>query len=328
MPSDRLICHPGVGKLQEQFLKAGLESRILHVPDSLEGGPGQRRGELPITPPSPGGHRDEALWDALPIQSFGKLIGKHGYAVTFFRVISAQPVGTIFPSPRLETALPWGGKATGFGLSAKLPHQRHRPGQLDLLVAPIIRPLGGQQRAPRQVPDVSDENVFDRSVETMTRLDLERNRFGRSLPCREGCRPLFQVIGRDGFRNPIQSHGYLDAPIGMTPHLYWMIALEDYLVAIIFSNLKDGVVGICILRILRLEGGNLLKVVFLEDQFPIDHGKGSRRQASLVVEVGILRHGVVGILHPYGGRHFFGSDYHGIPNNHGLGGVPFPVFAA
>ena len=63
----------------------------------------------------------------------------------------------------------------------------------------------------------------------------------------------------------------------MAPHLYWMIALEDYPVAIILRDLKDGVVWIGVLRVLRLEGSGLFQIVFLEDQFAIDLGKGSRR---------------------------------------------------
>ena len=37
-----LLCHLGVGELQEQFIKAGLEGRVIHVPDTLKGGPRQR----------------------------------------------------------------------------------------------------------------------------------------------------------------------------------------------------------------------------------------------------------------------------------------------
>ena len=58
--------------------------------------------------------------------------------------------------------------------------------------------------------------------------------------------------------------------------MFWMIALEDYPVAIIFSDLKDGIVRIDVTGIFRLEGRGLFKIVLLEDQLAIDHGKGSR----------------------------------------------------
>ena len=74
----------------------------------------------------------------------------------------------------------------------------------------------------------------------MTGLDLECNRLSRSLPCWEGYRPLLQVIGRDRLRHPIEGYGHLDPPVGMAPHLDRVIALKDYPIAIILSDLEDG----------------------------------------------------------------------------------------
>ena len=186
-------------------------------------------------------------------------------------------MGTVLSATRFKTTLPWSGKATGFCLSAKLPDQRHRPGQIGFLVAPVIRPLATQQSTTGQIPDISNENIFNRSAKTMTGLDLERNRLGRSLPFREGYRPLFQVIGRDGLRNPIQSHGYLHAPVGMAPHLYWVIALENNPVAIIFRDLQNGIVRIGVLRVLRLESSSLFQVVLFKNKLAFNKSKGSRR---------------------------------------------------
>ena len=189
-------------------------------------------------------------------------------------------MGSVFPSPGLEATFPGACKGAGLGLSAELPDKRHRTRQLGFLVAPVIRPLSGQQRAPRQVPDVAHKNVSDRPVETMTGLDLECNRLSRSLPCREGYRPLLQVVGRDRLCHPIKGYGHLDAPVGMPPHLDRMISLKNDPITIILSYLEDGVVGVGVFRVLRLEGSNLFQVIFLEDQLAIDLGEGRRRQMS------------------------------------------------
>ena len=95
-------------------------------------------------------------------------------------------MGAVFSTASLKTTLPRGGEAAGFGLPAKLAYKRHRLGQLDLLGAPVVRPLGGQQCASRQVPDVPDEDVPDRPIETMTGGDLEGDRLSRGFPCGEG----------------------------------------------------------------------------------------------------------------------------------------------
>ena len=71
----------------------------------------------------------------------------------------------------------------------------------------------------------------------------------------------------------------------MAPHLDRVIALKDDPIAIILSDLEDGVIGVGVLRVLRLKGSNFSQVVFLEDQLSIDLGEGRCRQASLVVEV-------------------------------------------
>ena len=68
-------------------------------------------------------------------------------------------MGPVFSTASLKTTLPRGGEAAGLGLPAKLPHQRHCLGQLDLLGTPVVRPLSGQQRAPCQVPDIPDKNI-------------------------------------------------------------------------------------------------------------------------------------------------------------------------
>ena len=107
-----------------------------------------------------------------------------------------------------------------------------------------------------------------------------------------------------------------------------MIALENDSITVILRHLKNRVVRIGVLRVLRLESSNFFQVVFLEDQFAINHGKGSRRKAGLVVEVGVFRHRVVGILHTYGGGYLPGAHHHGITNDHRLGGVPLPVNSA
>ena len=114
----------------------------------------------------------------------------------------------------------------------------------------------------------------------------------------------------------------------MPPYLYRVIALENDSITIILRHLKNRVVRIGVLRVLRLESSNFFQVVFLEDQFAINHGKGSRRKAGLVVEVGVFRHRVVGILHTDGGEYLHGTDHHGITNDHRLGGVPLPVSSA
>ena len=90
----------------------------------------------------------------------------------------------------------------------------------------------------------------------------------------------------------------------MAPHPDRLVALENDPVAVILGNLQDGVVRIDVTGIFCLEGSNLFQVVFLEDILALNNCKRRRRQASIVVEVGILRHGIVGILHPDGRGHF------------------------
>ena len=162
----------------------------------------------------------------------------------------------------------------------------------------------------------------------VTGSDGQSDRLRRSFPCRKDDGPLLQVICHRRLRCVIQGHRYLHALVGIPPNLYRVIALENDSITIILRHLKNRVVRIGVLCVLRLESSNFFHIVFLKDQFAINHGKGSRRKAGLVVEVGVFRHRVVGILHTDGGEYLPGTDQHCITNDHRLGGVPLPVSSA
>ncbi len=161
----------------------------------------------------------------------------------------------------------------------------------------------------------------------MAGLDLEYDRFSRGLPCREGHRPLLQVIGRGGLCNPIQGNSHLDTLVRVPPDLYRMISLQNDSIPVILRHLQNGIVGVCPARILCLQGCRFVEVVLFEDKFTVDCSEGSRRQPGSVVEVGVLGNGTVGILHPDRGRHLCRGDHHGFPDDLRLRAVPLPVLA-
>ena len=71
-------------------------------------------------------------------------------------------------------------------------------------------------------------------------------------------------------RLSIQGNRDFDSLVGMPPDPDRLVALKNHPVPVVLRNLKNRIIRIGPLGVLRLEGSSLLKIVLLEDELAFD----------------------------------------------------------
>ena len=111
--------------------------------------------------------------------------------------------------------------------------------------------------ATGKVPNISNKDIADDSLKSMTGRDFECYRSCGCLERRKFQRPLLKFIRHDSFSRVSKCHGDGDSLVGVTPNWNRFITLDDGAIAEVLDDLQDRIIRIGEACVSRLKGRNL-----------------------------------------------------------------------